>query len=296
MSGSFQQTLDHLRSIADSKAHQGRLFERLMKTYFTQDPHYKGRFSQVWLWSEWVQHMPGFTGTDTGIDLVAEESQGGYCAIQCKCYAAGTRISKPHLDSFISASAREPFTGRLFVDTGDSWGPTARNTIRALSLPFQVLRFGDLASRPFDWPDLVQDQPEDLSLRAEPFHLRPHQQAAFDDVIGGFKDQNRGKLIMACGTGKTFTALRIAEEVAGIGGRTLYLVPSISLFQQSMREWAMQQAVPHRYIGICSDTRAGRNDEDASLHELESLPGIEPLSRRTKPRLFLGCPAPSAAA
>ena len=269
MSGSFQKTLDHLRSIADSKAHQGRLFERLMKTYFTQDPHYKGRFSQVWLWSEWVQHRPGFTGTDTGIDLVAEESQGGYCAIQCKCYAAGTRISKPHLDSFISASAREPFTGRLFVDTGDSWGPTARNTIRALSLPFQVLRFGDLASRPFDWPDLVQDQPEDLSLRAEPFHLRPHQQTAFDDVIGGFKDHDRGKLIMACGTGKTFAALRIAEEVAGVGGRVLYLVPSISLFQQSMREWATQQAVPHRYVGICSDTRAGRNDEDASLHELE---------------------------
>ena len=278
MSGNFKKTLDHLRSISDSKAHQGRLFERLIKTYFTQDPHYKGRFSQVWLWSEWVQHMPGFTGTDTGIDLVAEESQGGYCAIQCKCYAAGTRISKPHLDSFISASAREPFTGRLFVDTGDSWGPTARNTIRALSLPFQVLRFGDLASRPFDWPDLVQDQPEDLSLRAEPFHLRPHQQAAFDDVIGGFKDQDRGKLIMACGTGKTFTALRIAEEVAGIGGRTLYLVPSISLFQQSMREWATQQAVPHRYIGICSDTRAGRNDEDASLHELEIPVTTDPSS------------------
>ncbi len=269
LSSGFQRTLDHIRSIADSEVHKGRLFERLMKTYFTQDPHYKGRFSRVWLWAEWVRHMPGFKGTDTGIDLVAEESQGGYCAIQCKCYAAGTRISKPHLDSFISASAREPFTGRLFVDTGDSWGPTARNTIIALSLPFQVLRFGDLASHPFDWPDLVQDQPEDLSLRAEPFHLRPHQQAAFDDVIGGFKDHDRGKLIMACGTGKTFAALRIAEEVAGVGGRILYLVPSISLFQQSMREWATQQAVPHRYIGICSDTRAGRNDEDASLHELE---------------------------
>lgn len=269
LSHGFQRTLDHIRSIADSEAHKGRLFERLMKTFFTQDPHYKGRFSRVWLWSEWVRHMPGFKGTDTGIDLVAEESQGGYCAIQCKCYAAGTRISKPHLDSFISASAREPFTGRIFVDTGDSWGPTARNTIRALSLPFQVLRFGDLASHPFDWPDLVQGQPEDLSLRAEPFHLRPHQQAAFDDVIGGFKDHDRGKLIMACGTGKTFAALRIAEEVAGVGGRALYLVPSISLFQQSMREWATQQKVPHRYIGICSDTRAGRNDEDASLHELE---------------------------
>ena len=74
---------------------------------------------------------------------------------------------------------------------------------------------------------------------------------------------------MACGTGKTFTALRIAEDAAGIGGRVLYLVPSISLFSQSMREWATQKDVPQRYVGICSDTRAGKDDEDASMQELE---------------------------
>ena len=155
------------------------------------------------------------------------------------------------------------------VDTGDRWGRTAVKTLTALKPACAVLRFGDLASRPFDWPDLVRHEPEALSYRAEPFSLRPHQKAALDDVTGGFKEHDRGKLIMACGTGKTFAALRIAETVAGIGGRVLYLVPSISLFQQSMREWATQQAVPHRYIGICSDTRAGRNDEDASLQELE---------------------------
>ena len=115
----------------------------------------------------------------------------------------------------------------------------------------------------------MRQSPEELSLRAEPFSLRHHQQDAFDDVLQGFAEHDRGKLIMACGTGKTFAALRIAEEIAGSGGRVLYLVPSISLFQQSMREWAEQKKVPHRYIGICSDTRAGRNDEDASLQELE---------------------------
>ena len=132
-----------------------------------------------------------------------------------------------------------------------------------------MLRFGDLASRPFDWPDLVRSAPEDLAFRHEPFRLRPHQQAAFDDVIAGFERHDRGKLVMACGAGKTFTALRIAEAVAGVGGRVLYLVPSVSLFSQSMREWATQRAMAHRYVGVCSDTRAGRNDEDASLQELE---------------------------
>ena len=269
MSDGFQQVLDHIRSIADSEFEKGYLFERLMKTYFTQDPLYRDRFSEVWLWSEWAEQRPDFDGKDTGIDLVAEESEGGYCAIQCKCYAPGTRIAKSHLDSFISASAREPFTARIVVDTGDEWGPTAVKTIKPLKPACSVIRFGDLASRPFNWPDLVKDEPEALSYRDEPFSMRPHQQTALDDVLSGFAEYDRGKLIMACGTGKTFAALRIAEAIAGIGGRVLYLVPSISLFQQSMREWATQQEVPHRYIGICSDTRAGRNDEDASLQELE---------------------------
>ena len=269
MSNGFQTVLDHIRSISDSEAQKGRLFERLMKTYFIEDPLYRERFSHVWLWTEWASQRDEFNGRDFGIDLVAEESVGGYCAIQCKCYAPGTRISKKHLDSFISASAREPFTHRIFIDTGDSWGPTALRAIKDLKPECQVLRFGDLASRPFDWPDMVKGKPEDLAYRREPYNLRPHQQVAFDDVISGFKEHDRGKLIMACGTGKTFTALRVAEAIAGIGGRVLYLVPSISLFQQSMREWAEQQKIDHRYIGICSDTRAGRTDEDASIQELE---------------------------
>ena len=269
MTDGFQRALDHIRSIADSEAAKGRLFERLMKTYFLQDPLYRDRFSNVWLWSDWAFMRPGFDGNDTGIDLVAEERDGGYCAIQCKCYAPDTRISKTHLDSFIAASARDPFTSLLVVDTGAEWGPNARKLVEKLSLPCTVLRFGDLADRPIEWPDLVQDEPEKLTLRPESFHLRPHQRAALNDVMKGFEEHDRGKLIMACGTGKTFAALRIAETIAGTGGRVLYLVPSISLFQQTMREWAEQRAVPHRYIGICSDTRAGRTDEDASLQELE---------------------------
>ena len=270
MSLTFPQFLEQIRSISDSEAHKGRLFERAIKTYFSQDPYYKEhRFSKVWLWSEWVTHMPRFQRPDLGIDLVARERDGGYCAIQCKCYAAGTRISKRDLESFISASARAPFTSRIVVDTGEEWGPNAKKTIAPLRVPCQVIHFGDLTSRPFDWPDLRHQTPEDLSSRHELFQLRPHQEEAFTDVMNGFRSHDRGKLIMACGTGKTFTALRIAEAVAGIGGRVLYLVPSIALFSQTMREWSEQRQVPHRYVGICSDTRAGRTDEDASLHELE---------------------------
>ena len=269
MSYGFQQTLDQIRADAGSHAESGALFERLVKQYFRQDPVYTDRFSEVWRWSEWAARRPDFTGQDTGVDLVAEEHDGGCCAIQCKFHAPGTRISKDALDSFISASARDPFTRRMVVDTGHAWGPNALKTIEGLTPACQVLRFNDLADRPIDWPNLRRQDPEALRWRPEPFSPRPHQKSAVEDVIRGFDQHDRGKLIMACGTGKTFTAMCIAEIMAGVGGQVLYLVPSISLFQQSMRAWAEQRTVPHRYIGICSDTRAGRNDEDASLRELE---------------------------
>ena len=269
MSGGFQQVVDRIRADDRSHSARGTIFERLMKRYFQQDPLYTNRFADVWLWTEWASQRPGFSGQDTGVDLVAEERSGGYCAIQCKFHAPQTRIQKAALDSFISASSRQPFTSRMVIDTGHSWGRTALHTIESLDPPCRVLQFNDLADRPIDWPRLATQAPEALRWRPGRFRLRSHQQSAVEDVVRGFEKHDRGKLIMACGTGKTFTAMSIAERMVGVGGRVLYLVPSISLLQQSMRAWAEQRSCSHRYIGICSDTRAGRNDEDASLLELE---------------------------
>ena len=265
----FYSTLNYIRENANTQYGKGRLFERLIRTYLLEDPFYQKRFFEVYLWAEWAERRPEFDGVDIGIDLVAEERNGGYCAIQCKCYAENTRISKGDLDTFISASAREPFTARMFVDTGSDWSTNLYRTLDGLQPPCQRVSAADLASRPVDWPDLSREAPEQLDYQQETFNLREHQKTAFDDVLNGFKASDRGKLIMACGTGKTFTALRIAEDIAGVGGRVLYLVPSIGLFSQAMREWAEQQTVPHRYIGICSDTKAGKTAEDASILELE---------------------------
>ncbi len=269
MVDSFQQMLEHIRSMADSQAQKGRLFERVMKRYFECDRIYQARFLKIWLWAEWCDHRADFSGPDIGIDLVAEEHDGGYCGIQCKCYAADARLSKSDLDSFIAASAREPFVSRLLVHTGSELGVNVVKTIQGLKSPCSVLYSSDLAKSPIHWPDLVQKKPEDLFRLHEEYNLRPHQKRALNDVVAGFKKHDQGRLIMACGTGKTFTALRIAEVVAGEGGRVLYLVPSISLFQQSMREWAEHRLTRQSYIGICSDTRAGHENEDASLCELE---------------------------
>ncbi len=265
----FYTALNYIRENANTQYGKGRIFERLIRTYLLEDPFYQKRFSEVYLWSKWAELRPEFDGVDIGIDLVAEERDGGYCAIQCKCYAENTRIAKGHLDTFISASARQPFTARMFVDTGSDWSANLYRTLDGLEPPCQRISAADLASRPVKWPDLSIEEAEQLDYQQETFSLREHQKEAFNDVINGFRDSDRGKLIMACGTGKTFAALQIAEEIAGVGGRVLYLVPSIGLFAQAMREWSEQQSVPHRYIGICSDTKAGKTAEDASILELE---------------------------
>ena len=274
----FQSTLEYIREAAQSERQKGDLFERLMLTYFSQDPDYKQQFSEVWLYKDWAALQTGYDANDIGIDLVAKEREGGYCAIQCKCYAEDTRISKPHLDSFISASASELFTSRLIVDTGGEWGPNALRTIDPIRDKLRIIRYSDLESSPFDWPNLSLQDPEQLTYQQKRFHLKDHQRVAFDDVTNGFKASDRGKMIMACGTGKTFTALRIAEEIAGIAGSVLYLVPSISLLSQAMREWSEQRGIDHSYIGICSDTRAGQTSEDSSILELKIPVTTDPSS------------------
>ena len=265
----FQSVLDYIREKATSERQKGDLFERLMLKYFTEDPDYKEQFSEVYLWKQWAELQTEFDGTDIGIDLVAEKHDGTYCAIQCKCYAETTRISKPDIDSFLAASQSELFTSLMIVDTGGEWGPNALRAIDPVKGKLRIIRFTDLESSPFIWPNLSLQDPEQLTYKQRKFHLKDHQKEAFDDVINGFKDSDRGKLIMACGTGKTFTALKIAEEIAGTEGRVLYLVPSISLLSQAMREWSEQRGIDHSYIGICSDATAGRTDEDASIQELK---------------------------
>ena len=262
----LHEALDRLRELATDPFDQGRRFERLIKTALQKHPGiYGDRFEEVRLWSEW----PERDGPDRGIDLVARERDGGHCAIQCKFFAPDRPVPKSEIDKFISASDREVFTSRLIVNTGGVIRSNTLKTLEQLKTPCRVLELADLAAWPVDdWRNFVEE-PERLDFTRTRYTPFPYQQEAVEAVVQGFRQHDRGQLILPCGTGKTAVTLWIAETMVGRGGRVLYLVPSISLMAQTMREWAWQKSVGHRYIGICSDTRAGRNDEDASLLELD---------------------------
>ena len=110
----FDEALTYLRDRSTDLFGMGRSFERLIKTALEREPGILGdRFTRVWLWGEW----PGRDGSDTGIDLVAEE-EGGLCAIQCKFFDPHHPVPKKAIDSFMSASEPAHFTSRLIVNTG----------------------------------------------------------------------------------------------------------------------------------------------------------------------------------
>ena len=262
-----------LGRLAVSSVDKGRRFERLMKFAFLRHPGEYGpsRFENVWLWSEWPGRSAAGFGQDIGIDLVAEQTEahgGGLCAIQCKFYDFGARVPTKAVDSFLAASAAGEFSSRILVATSDLAGP-ARVKISKARPRCELLLGAHLRQWRVRWGDFLE-RPEDLAFDQTRYRPHPYQFEAVDKVAAGFYEHDRGKLILPCGTGKSVVALWIAERAAGLGGRVLYLVPSIALMGQTMREWARQRdpAVPHRYVGICSDVRAGRNDEDADMSEL----------------------------
>ena len=263
------EALAELRRGAGSESVKGRRLERLVKTALARHPGEYGaaRFGWVALWDEWE----GRDGSDTGIDLVAEQTDrwgGGLCAIQCKFYDESSRVAKGDLDKFISKSSHSRYTARLLVNTGAELGPKAVKTIEGVEPRCEVLTVEEMERWPVaDWREFITD-PESLVFDHVPHRPRPYQRDAVDRVIAGFGDHDRGKLVLPCGTGKSVVTLWAAEELVGVGGRVLYLVPSIALMGQTMREWARNRGVEHRYIGICSDTRTGRVSEDASLAEL----------------------------
>ena len=261
---SLDDVLDSFRRFAGSEAEKGALFERLIKRFFEVDPIYSQQFDQVWLWNDW----PGRQGRgDIGVDLVGERADGGLCAIQCKFYAESSRIDHGSVGKFIGAAELIDADQRIFVSTTDKFQPAALKFLNNSKSPTTLLGIDALRDRDIEWPDI--SSPQDLSISTPRHSVRPDQREAIDAVISGFGDHDRGKLILPCGVGKTFTSLKIAEEHLGVGGSVLFLVPSIALLGQTMRSWAEQGTIPHRYIGVCSDTKAGRSGEDASISELE---------------------------
>ncbi len=291
MGNSFNTILTKYRKISFSEKDKGERFERLMKAYLLTDPKYKYKFKKVWLWNEFVGKND-LGGTDTGIDLVALTIEGDYWAIQCKCYQEGTIIDKKAIDTFFTTSGRTfkgvdnkttSFAYRLWIDTtGKPFTNNALESFKNQGIPSGRLGLYELINAPVNWGDLENGISGDAA-RTEIKQLRPHQEKALQLTHEHFKNHDRGKLIMACGTGKTFNSLRIAEYETNGKGLILFLVPSIALLGQSLNEWYANAVEPINAICICSDPEVSKDKKQVEDIDTSSVTDLaQPASTNVK--------------
>ena len=271
MNTALQNILDGFRSAARSEREKGTYFEELAVTYLRNEATYKDLYAQVWTYTDWAREQ-GIDGKDTGIDLVAKTNgTNEFHAIQCKFYAEDYRVQKKDIDSFFTASGKTPFTHRIIVTTTNNWSDNAEDALQGQQPAVTKIDLHDLENSQIDWSKYRANEKPILKEKKK---LRPHQETALKEVKAKFATADRGKMIMACGTGKTFTSLKIAEEMAGKGKRVLFLVPSLSLLSQTLTEWTQESKTPLHSFAVCSDSDVGKKrkkDDDivrTFTHEL----------------------------
>ena len=264
----IRSVLNEFRENSDSPRELGDKFERLMLNYLQTDPIYKECFSQVWMWMDFPKrgNMP-----DTGIDLVAViRDTGDYCAIQCKCYGENQTLEKSDIDSFFTTSGTNLFKKRMIISTTNKWSKNAEAALDSQQIPVIRATIYNLENSPIDWDKFSFKNPDHLELKPKK-QIRTHQQTALEKVLTGFQTGDRGKLIMACGTGKTFTALKIAENFPRENNLILFLVPSISLLSQTLREWTAESDINFHSIAVCSDVNVGKNKKKSQNDDVADI-------------------------
>jgi len=251
---SFDEVKDIIREDAEDELSKGKRFESAVAYFLKNDPLWSERFKEVWAWDD----APTNDGQDIGIDLVALDADNGcYWAIQCKFYDEDATLTYKNLSTFFSTAAAKKLYGHyMIVDTANVWS----SNLRKVADQYRTVRIDseDMASSELDWQPFLEGK--DTAKRAfqEP---RQHQREAIEAAKEGFKTSDRGKLIMACGTGKTLVSLRLAEEMYPEGGMVLFLAPSISLVSQTLRTWANQSKQRLRPFVVCSDNTVSRVED-----------------------------------
>jgi predicted helicase len=251
------QLLAEFRATATSDSDKGTKFERLTKFYLIKDPIWSEQLANVRLREE------AGIGPDVGIDLVADDiASGGKVAIQCKFYDERTYLDD--LGTFYTSSGKDGYVKRIVITTSNQWTRNAEEALKNQQIPVQRILLHDMEQSLISWGafDLTENYG---SVPISQKELRPHQIDALTAVMDGFKEADRGKVIMACGTGKTLVSLRIAEEFfkkKKTPSTILFLAPSISLLSQTIMEWGQNKKSPYMALAVCSDAKVGKKDDD----------------------------------
>ena len=256
---------DLYNSLDADPGKRGKQFELFVRWFLKNEPEWSTQVDQVWLWDEWPKRW----GADCGIDLVFRHKNGEIWAVQAKCYSPEHTITKHDVDKFISESSRPGIDKRLLIATTDKIGANAKQVCDAQDKAVVRYLLDNFEGAAVDYPAKIEDLHS--GKRKDPPEPRPHQLIAIDAVTHNFKDSDRGQLIMACGTGKTYTTLWIKESLKS--RHTLVLLPSLSLLSQTLKEWTFAAKDSFDVLCVCSDQTVGtsKRNEDEIMHSVSDL-------------------------
>lgn len=255
---SFDSLVQQINELAETQRDRGTYFEYLARAYFQNEPTYQNEFENIWMLAD-VPEEYGIPKTDIGVDLVAETFTGELVAIQAKFYDRA--IQKSNIDSFLSELGKYYYKSGIIVASTDKWG---KNAEKALADRGDVVRIGlsDLRNSRIDWDKFSFERPDEVTVKAKK-KPRYYQKEVIEKALAYFKENDRGQLIMAPGTGKTFTSLKVAEAMAKESDKeqyvVLYLVPSIQLLTQTLRGWNNDTDMTMSSMAVTSDRNASRS-------------------------------------
>ncbi|WP_423750409.1 DEAD/DEAH box helicase family protein [Helicobacter pylori] len=261
--------------------HKGSLFEKISKQ-FLQEHDSANEYESIDLWSDW--ELRGKEG-DRGIDIVITTTSKEYIAVQCKFHQ--NSISLNDIATFLtqlqSGVGEVRFKKGIIISTSHltSNALNAIEQIRSTGMGIDIdeITEEDFIYSQIDWEKFDPTKTEDELPLCDKKKPRSHQTEAINATKEYFSDpkNTRGKLIMACGTGKTYTSLKIMEALDP--KITLFLAPSIALLSQTFREYAQEKSDPFYASIVCSDDKVGKSkDEDNDDIKFSELP-LKPSTR-----------------
>ena len=234
---------------------KGKPFEVFCKWFLENDPEWAKTIDKVWLWEDYPNK---WQRQDLGTDLVFRDNEGLIWAVQAKCYAEHRTTTKGDMNSFLADTGRKEVDRRLWMQTTNKIEAKAEKTLKGQDKQVTVLTLNDFRDAPLEYPASFADLYE-AKVKTKP-SPDTHQIKAIEDATAGLRTNDRGQMIMACGTGKTLTTLWIKEALEA--QTTLVLLPSLSLLSQSMREWAWAGNTDFDILNVCSDKTVGKKTED----------------------------------
>lgn len=234
---------------------KGEKFEIFCKWFLQNDPGWSKTVDKVWLWKEYPEK---WQRQDLGTDIVFRDKNGDIWAVQAKCFSEHRSTKKEDMNSFLADSGRKNVSKRLWMQTTNKMEAKAFKTLKDQDKPVTVFNLDDFREAKIEYPSCFAELSK-AKLKQKP-NPEEHQLMAINEVVSKLQSADRGQMIMACGTGKTFTSLWIKEALnAQI---SLVLLPSLSLLSQTMREWAWASRTHFEILNVCSDNSVGKKTED----------------------------------